>query len=225
MGYRLDNKDADLSKLRQLTFVPSSKAGDVYRYKNEALRVFRDGEEPIDKKTAEYLTNISTERILLPRKLLFYNNAFKGYTMKLVSQKGAGKRIITTQTDEIIDCVEAVEKDINELSHKKVLLNGINPGYSLYNGELYLVNPAGYRIIELESYEKLAKLNEFQLQLLLTELIASDMRKNRYSQALINSIKKILNKRDLEQSCSSYLKELLNDNRNIKEYVKRIEYK
>lgn len=222
MGYRLENKDVELSGLRKLTFVPSDKAGDVYRYKNSALRIFKDGESPIDQETAKYLTDISTERILLPRKLLFYNNAFKGYSMKLVSQKGSGKRLITTPKRDLIACVENLEKDIETISRKKVLLNGITPGYTLYNGDIYIVNPAGYTILELENSEKLEQLNEFQLHLLITELISSDLRKAHYPQATINNVKKILSLRDLEEKSSSYLSEVMKGQDSIKELVKKI---
>ena len=161
MGYKLDNKNVDLSGLRQLTFVPSTKAGDVYRYKNDALRIFRDGEEPIDKETARYLTSISTDRIILPKRLLFYNNTFKGYTMKLISQKGAGKRIISTPKIEMIDNIKVLENDIETLSQKKILLNGANPGYTLYNGKLYIVDPSNYRMLEIDSIDTLKQLNQF----------------------------------------------------------------
>lgn len=222
MGYRLDNKEVDLSGLRSLTFVPSDKTGDVYRYKNSVLRVFKEGETLIDKETAEYFTNVSTDRILLPRKLLFYNNAFRGYTMKLVSQKGAGKKIITTPTKDLIGCVEALEEDVRTISQKKILLNGITPGYSLYNGDLYLVNPAGYSILELESSDKLEQLNEFQLHLLITELIASELKRVKYTQPTINNLRDLLGLRDLDQSSSSYLREVIDGQENIKELVKKI---
>ena len=71
MGYRLENKDVDLSGIKPLKYVPTKKAGDVYRYKNNVLRIFRENESHIEEETARYLTNISTERILLPKKLLF----------------------------------------------------------------------------------------------------------------------------------------------------------
>ena len=222
MGYRIDGKDVDLSGIRKLSFVPKEKAGDVYRYKNTALRIFKDGEEPIDQETAEYLTNIHTERILLPKKLLFYNNVFKGYSMKLVPQKGSGQRMIAAPKDELIGSVIALEKDVDKISQKKVLLNGANPGYVLYNGELYLVNPAGYSILELEKSEDLKRLNAYQIHLLLIELIASDLRKSHYPQKTINVMKKLLSMRDLDQPSSSYLNELMKDKENIKELVKKM---
>lgn len=222
MGYHIDNKEVDLSSLRRLTFVPSDKAGDVYRYKNSVLRVFKEGEYPIDKDTASYFTDVSTDRILLPRKLLFYNNAFRGYTMKLVSQKGAGKKIITTPTKDFVGCIEALENDIKVLSQKKILLNGITPGYSLYNGELYLVNPAGYSILESVSTEKLEQLNEFQLHLLITELVAAELRRYGYLQPTIKNVKDLFGLRDVDQMSSSYVKEVIDGQGNIKEFVKKI---
>ena len=76
MGYRLDNKDVDLTGKR-LTKIDSGASGYIYRYKNSALKMFKPGREiPLDEETARFLTTISTNRILLPRNLLFYNNAF-----------------------------------------------------------------------------------------------------------------------------------------------------
>ena len=222
MGYRLEDKDIDLSGLRQISFKPSSKAGEVYRYKNYAIRVFKDGEEPIDEKTAKYLTGIKTDRIILPKKLLFYNNAFKGYTMKLVSQKGAGKRISNAPTNEFINNVMAIEKDVESLSQKRVLLNGATPGYTLYNGELYIVDPSNYRILDSVDTDKLEKLNQFQLHLLLTELVASDLKKANVSQSSIQHLKDLLRLRDVDQSSSSYFNELMQGQRNLKELVKKI---
>ena len=221
MGYRLENKPVDLSGIKKLTFVPSQKAGDVYHFRNYALRVFRDGEKVIDEDTAKYLTTISTDRIILPKKLLFYNNAFKGYTMKLVSQKGAGKKIITTPRDEFIDCVEVLEDDVKELSQKKVLLNDIAPGYTLYNGELYLVNPAKYSILDVDS-ENLERINKFQLHLLITELISGELNKQNCSQSTIRHLKELMALRDEDQNTSDFLYDLMGDQKDIKQFVKKI---
>lgn len=221
MEYRLENKPVDLSGIKELTFVPSQKAGDVYRFRNYALRVFQTGEKVIDEDTARYLTTISTDRILLPKKLLFYKNSFAGYTMKLVSQKGAGKKIIATPKDEFIDSIEVLEDDIKELSKKKVLLNDIVPQYSLYNGELYLVNPAKYSIFEADA-NSIERINKFQLHQLITELIAMELKKQNFSQPCIKHLKEIMNLRDTDQNTSDFLYELMGDQKNIKQFVKKI---
>ena len=221
MGYRLENKPVDLSGLKELTFVPSQKAGDVYHFRNYALRIFRLGEEIIDEDTARYLTTITTDRIVLPRKLLFYNNTFTGYTMKLVSQKGSGKKIITTDKDEFIDGIEVLEDDIKELSKKKVLLNDIAPQYALYNGELYLVNPAKYSIFDADS-NSIERINKFQLHQLVTELISMELKKQGFSQPPIKHLKELMSLRDEDENTSDFLYDLMGEQKNIKQFVKKI---
>ena len=222
MGYRLENKAVDLDGIRQLTYVPSKRAGNVYRFRNDALRVFSEGEKPIDEETARYLTGISTERILLPKKLLFYNNAFKGYTMKLVSQKGSGKKIISTPKRDLIHCIESLEKDIETISQKNVLLNNVGPGHTLYNGELYLVDPSKYSILDLDSSLKLQRLNQYQFHILLTELITSELNKVSCPQATINHMKEIMGLRDTDQETSDYLSEVIDGNADIRQLIKKL---
>ena len=56
-GYRLENKPVDLSCIKELTFVPSQRAGDVYRFRNYALRIFQDGEKVIDEDKTRFWSN------------------------------------------------------------------------------------------------------------------------------------------------------------------------
>ena len=142
MGFNFDGKNEDLS-LKRLTKIANGQTGDVYKYKNSALKIFRKGiEPPIDQTTAKHLTGISTQRILLPRKLLFYNVKFVGYTYKLVSKKGSGKRMINLPKDELIGNISILESDIKTLSENKVLLNGIDPTNYIFNGDLYISDPS-----------------------------------------------------------------------------------
>ena len=221
MGYRLENKPVDLSGLKELTFVPSQKAGDVYRFRNYAIRIFQNGEKVIDEDTARYLTTITTDRIILPRKLLFYKNNFAGYTMKLVSQKGSGKKIITTPKDEFIDSIEVLEDDIKELSQKKVLLNDITPQYTLYNGELYLVNPSKYSLFEANT-DSIESINRFQLHQLITELISMELKKDNFTQPYIKHLKELMSLKDEDQKTSDFLYDLMADQKNIKQFIKKI---
>ena len=71
MGYKLDDKNIKLTG-KQWTKIGTGAKGDVYKYRSMALKVFKeDRNTPIDIDTAEYLTGISTDRILLPQNLLF----------------------------------------------------------------------------------------------------------------------------------------------------------
>lgn len=223
MGYKLENKPIDISEKKRLTQISTNKNGTLYRYRNVALKVFRDGETPpMDQETARYLSTVSTDKILLPKRLLFYNNAFKGYTMKLVSQKGANKKMMTTPTEELLSGIEILEGDIKKISYKKILLNGIHPENTIYNGDFYLTDPTQYTILETNSLKKLEEINKFQFHLLLTELISSEMHKYHFTQATINRMKELMNLRDNDQDSSNYLRKMMNGQEDMRQFVKKI---
>ena len=109
MGYRLENKDINLNE-KKFTKIAQGKTGNVFKCNGYAIKVFNNyAEDIIDLETAKYLTGIRTNRIILPNKLLFYNNGFKGYSMKLVKKDPRQKKIINCPTDELIRNVEIIE--------------------------------------------------------------------------------------------------------------------
>ena len=110
MGYRLENKDINLNE-KKFTKIAQGKTGNVFKCNGYAIKVFNNyAEDIIDLETAKYLTGIRTNRIILPNKLLFYNNGFKGYSMKLVKKDPRQKKIINCPTDELIRNVEIIEE-------------------------------------------------------------------------------------------------------------------
>ena len=221
MGYKLDDKDVKLTG-KQWTKIGTGAKGDVYKYRNMALKVFKeDRDTPIDVYTAEYLSNISTDRILLPQNLLFYNNAFKGYTYKLVSKKGTGQRMIMLPKQELIQDIRILEEDIKTLSNKSVLLNGISPENSIFNGELYLVDPTEYRVLEDCSTKELEELNKFQLHLLLTTLISLELRKNNFTSKTERNAKELFGMKEIGENSSRFFSDIIGNNESIKEFVKK----
>ncbi len=223
MGYKLDDKDITLTK-KNLKKIGTGVTGDVYKYKNSALKVFKkDKDTPIDYETASYLTGISTNRILLPEKLLFFNNAFRGYTYKLVSKKGMGNRMIMLPKDELIENSSIIEKDIETLSRKQVLLNGIEPSNTIFNGRIYLTDPTSYSVLEDTSTEYLEQLNKYQFHLLFTALIIQELGRINFQKSTINEVKELLEMKDSSDNTSYYLRELLEDNDTFKQFVKRMD--
>ena len=222
MGYRLDNKDVKITGKR-LTKIGNGNTGNVYRYKNMALKIFNpEKEPPIDLETASYLTTISTSRVLLPKNLLFHNHHLRGYTYKLVSKKSNGRTIISLPKDELIGNLALLERDIERLSRKKVLLNGISPENSIFNGNLYLVDPSQYSLLELFSTEELERLNKYQLHLLLSALITADLRKSSMDNNLESQMKELLEIRDVNENSSDFFADIMSGSDNLKQLVKKI---
>ena len=223
MGYKLDNKDIDISGKR-LTKIANGGTGDVYKYRNHALKIFKaDRETPIDLETAEYLTTISTNRILLPKNLLFYNNSFRGYTYKLISKKGSGKKITTIPKDDLVGNILIIGRDIETLSNKQVLLNGIEPANTIFNGNLYLSDPSAYTKLDSYSVKELERLNKYQFHLLLVSLIISELRKSSISSKTEKQVKELLYLRDENNNSSDFLTDIIDDNDSIKQFVKKIQ--
>ena len=115
MNYRVGCKNFDLHDKRVKT-IGQGYTGNVYQYGDNALKIFDTEESIIDEETARYLTNIRTSRILLPKKLVYYKDKFKGYTMKLVSTKPKSKNLISISKNDLLDNIEMLEEDVSLLS-------------------------------------------------------------------------------------------------------------
>lgn len=223
MGYRIENKPIKITGKKSLTKIATDKTGDIYRYKNMAVKIFREKDaQHFDQDVARSLTSIPTENILLPRKLVFYNNNFRGYTMKLVPKKGTAKRIITTPKHELLSAISSIELDTEMLSSRHVLLSGVTPNNAFYNGEVYVYNPNDYSILDLQKEDDLERINKFQIHLLLVELIVQEMRKNNYSQEIINRVREMFNLKDTDQNTSTYLEDIIDGQDSIKQMIKKM---
>ena len=224
MNYRVGCKNFDLHDKRVKT-IGQGYTGNVYQYGDNALKIFDTEESIIDEETARYLTNIRTSRILLPKKLVYYKDKFKGYTMKLVSTKHKSKNLISISKNDLLDNIEMLEEDVSLLSNKRVLLNGMSPDNTIYNGNLYITDPSKYSILDSMDYDNIQNLdilNKFQLYLLLNNLIIRELNKIQIQYPGVNHLKKILDERDKDIDYSSYLDEVIGDNTSIKSLVKKM---
>ncbi len=143
--------------------------------------------------------------------------------MKSPEEKGSSKRIITLPKNELVNEISISERDIETLSRRSVLLNGVSPENSIFNGELYLTDPSEYSILELFSTEELERLNKYQLHLLITELITQELRKSKFTKAEVSKVKEILSSKDDYENSSDFFKNIISNNDDsIKQFVKSI---
>lgn len=222
MIYKVGNRKEDLSG-KKITKIASGEKGDVYKYKDEAIKIFKPYEGlPMNEETAEYLSKISTSRILMPKKLVFYQDAFCGYTLRLVHKKGSRRKIIDLPGEDLIRNTEIIEDDIETLSNKRVLLNGITPDNVVFNGRLYLTDPAHYKILELSGVKELETLNRYQFHVLLTQLVMRELKRTNTPSSSIAYMEDLLKMKDIEQPTSDYLSEIIEPKDTIKQIVKKL---
>ena len=221
MIYKIGNRKENLDGKR-IRKIASGEKGNVYKYKGEAIKLFNPDEQPpMTEEVAEYLTKIQTSRILLPRKLVFYQDAFRGYTLRLVQKKGNSRKLIALPGEDLVENVETIERDIRTLSDRKVLLNGITPDNVLFNGRLYLTDLAHYKLLELYTTTDLERLNKYQFHVLFTELIAQELTKCNFDSAVVSYMRDLLKMKDVDQPTSEFLKEIVEPKDTIKQIVKK----
>ena len=227
MIYKLDDKNIDLREKKKLSLIAKGKNGNIYGYGNFAIKVFNNIEEPpISEETAKYLTTINTDRILLPRKLLFYEDAFSGYSLKLVPKKPNVKKLINSPKEQLIDNITALESDIKTISKRNILLSDMSPENVQYNGTIFISDPSKYTLLDLprtgELDKELEKINSFQLHLLLTELFSEELRKINFKKESIEYLKELFELKDVDQQTSSFLSNMMDGQVTLKEMVKKI---
>lgn len=222
MNYKLERKDITLNGKQKI--IGHGYTGNVYQYGNYALKIFDKVDDVLDEETARYLSTIRTSRILLPKKLIYYKDKFKGYSMKLISNKPNSKSIINLPKDKLLEDIELLEDDVTTLSSKRVLLNGMNLNNLIFNGNLYITDPSRYSLLELSDLDKifnLDDLNQFQLYLLLNNIIIQELNKIQ-KQSGVSELKELLDEKDSNISYSEYLSEIIGQNNNIKTLVKKL---
>lgn len=222
MNYKLERKDITLNGKQKI--IGHGYTGNVCQYGNYALKIFDKVDDVLDEETARYLSTIRTSRILLPKKLIYYKDKFKGYSMKLISNKPNSKSIINLPKDKLLEDIELLEDDVTTLSSKRVLLNGMNLNNIIFNGNLYITDPSRYSLLELSDLDKifnLDDLNQFQLYLLLNNIIIQELNKIQ-KQSGVSELKELLDEKDSNISYSEYLSEIIGQNNNIKTLVKKL---
>ena len=225
MKYSLDNKVINLSKA---SIIGYGKNGNVYRYKNNAIKIFPNGKVPsglIDSNTCKELCNITTTSILLPRGIVYYNeNIFSGYSLRPSINKNSISNIAKMDKDIFVCNVELLEDDILTLSNKGVLLDGILPENVIVSDKLYLTDPSRYSFLGKEYCDGLYDMNSYQMHLLLTKLVLSSLKKSDVSPRELREFKRLLLSKNDKELSSSFFDNLIGDEKNIHSYVKKMRF-
>ena len=223
MGYKLENKDI---RINNVNLIGYGDKGNVYKYRKEAIKIFPNGVVPdgvIDEEACEVLKKISTQAILLPRKTARYNQQFAGYSLKLVRKSSANGNIVTMRKSNLIDSISILEDDIYTLSNNRVLLDGITPNNVLVSNHIYITDPSRYIVVEDKrlNSSKLLDFNQFQLYLLLCEMVTSGLKKCGVGSAELKRVRRILDKKDDDVLPSEYFDDLLKTSTSFKSYVRK----
>ena len=166
----------------------------------------------MDLETAEILSKINTKSryIILPIDLVFNKNDYKknnlkGYTSLYIKRKG-NSNITKIPKGKLLENIQGIEEDIELLSSKNILLDGLNMQNTIFNDKLYISDPIRYIKMKEESVRNI---NMKLFQQLLIDLTMRDLKMMRVSKQKIERIAELLWLKDDEALNSIYLKNLL----------------
>lgn len=122
----------------------------VYKYKDEALKIYRPHciKLRLDEDSALELTRIDTERILLPRKLIYDcdTGAFIGYTTRFIYKTKIAS-IFDMEIGNLVSEVNLLRSEAVKLADSGVIITDFNINNTIFNNGIYLVDPGSYKSV------------------------------------------------------------------------------
>lgn len=140
---------------------------EVYGYNDIAIKVHRDErsrKDGLSYKMVQNLKKIDTKRILMPIEPVYYKSnifkLYKGYTTKLVSNVKEKEEIINIDSNKLYNELQTLKNDINILSENKIRIDDIYyRGNTVFNGNIYYVDPGSYYIDKSLNFDQLYNKN------------------------------------------------------------------
>lgn len=199
-------------------YLDEGNEAKVYRYKNLALKVYKDHcrkirlNEDITKK----MCSIETKRILLPRKVIYGENSeFLGYVTDYITGYSLS-HISKMKMRKFVTELDCIYDDVMLLSDKGFELYDLHRNNMLYDGGIYLSDPGSYILEEDGSIDCLED-NIYRINTLIVDDILKFSTK--LTRKKSKSVSQFL-------SCDGYIGEFIKDtadpNETIHAYMKRI---
>lgn len=208
--YRFNNEDLDNR------FINEGNEGVVYRVFNEAFKIYKpySRKTRLNEKSAEHLSKIQTDRILMPKELIYDEiNFFIGYTMPFL-ESYSKENIKKMKALELKKEIEKIKVDSEILSKNNVEIFDLHLDNLIFNDKgLYIIDPGSYKIKNFDCYYldefNMNEINELFLKLLKFSL--------KLTKAKVNELQKICSYSDITE-----IFKLSNEKDTVSSLVKKI---
>lgn len=158
MKFYIDDKMVEIENIDEL-YIGEGQEGIVYRYEDKddecdyALKLYKEfsPKDRLNFETAKGLSEIETERLLLPRKLVYDENKnFIGYVTEFVNSYSIDS-ISYLNAKDLIDEIDILYSDVDLLSMHDVSVDDMILLNMLYDGRIILNDPGSYRFVTKDS--------------------------------------------------------------------------
>ena len=127
------------------------KEGIVYFYKDLAIKIYHTFPKKykLNFDDVKFLSKIETQRILLPRSVVFKigdnKSSFNGYATKRVNNIQDFKEVENLGKSKFIKELQLLKKDIDILTKNNIQIRDMeHKNNILYNGNIYYVDPGSF---------------------------------------------------------------------------------
>ncbi len=146
-----------------LEFIGKGCNGKVYKYNGEALKILYNDCCDLDLKTGDYLKDIKTKRILLPKKIyLDEEGSLKAYTTELITKSKT--ELYNISKDKFIEELYCIEKELNLLSEKYIYVTDWHLSNFIYDGMFRFIDSGTYIIDDLQDIDNIEFQNNVELK-------------------------------------------------------------
>lgn len=138
----------DMNKLKFLSNQGSEFL--VYKYFDLVIKIYKKDYQlsHLSLEELNVLKKLPTQRILLPRGTLKNGNSeLVGYEMPYIAGE---KNIEDASVRSFFEELKVLKQDLDLLCYHLIILRDINLSNTIYNGQLYLIDPGNYLIDEID---------------------------------------------------------------------------
>lgn len=148
MIYYFDEEKVNVD-LNKLNILGEGSQGKAYQFsknlKKYVIKIFNSND--IEEKDFIILKNLNTERILLPKKLIYDNEKkFIGYTTIFCKKK----KVIEISKQKFIDELGCLISEIKYLSDNNIVIDDWNFSNFIFDDSFRLIDPGKYKICQID---------------------------------------------------------------------------
>lgn len=209
-------------------FIDGGTEGNCYRvsnyYDDFVMKIHHKKPEKkiLDEETCKAIKDIKTERILLPKDIVYDEEGnYLGYTVDYIGYKRP--KIRNLKMNRVIDEFYTLEKDVDVLSNKNVLIDDLRIFNTIFSDGIYICDPGSFSLAETDDEKRFIYgynkevINEYEIEEIIFNLFKFNQREKKKIREFMS---------ESEGYVSDYLRCFCEDrNENAKTYFKGLSYR
>lgn len=219
MKILIDDKSLNITDMEEY-YIDEGTEVIVYKYNDLALKIYKDycRKQRLDLDTAKELSKIETNRILLPKNIIYNDNGkFIGYTTDFINSCSIDS-ISNMGIKDFIDELDLLYADTDNLSGLGVSMEDLYVMNMIYDGRIILHDPGSYNFVAADNRRFLKSEN--------LELLNGEFIYNLIPRVVKLSSKEKKNFDRYVSYCDDYITDLMRcdviENETVKTFFKRI---